>query len=268
MQALAKNGGGPAPFLVKTHQMVEDAGTDEVISWNEEGNGFVVWKMAEFSRDLLPVFFKHSNFSSFVRQLNTYGFRKVVPDRWEFANDNFRRGEQGLLSEIRRRKPPHSQHHHGGSGAGAGGGGGGAPNSSREEDQSSASTSSPPPHRLHRLSELSDENEKLRRDNETLSSELAQARGHCADLLRFLSKYVDPAELAMAGGDSETPEDEEDGSSLRLFGVCLTKRRRCDGGSGGGGSGGGSSVLKKMMSFESPWVEPLSSSLVKGAGRT
>ena len=105
----------------------------------------------------------------------------MVPERWEFANDNFRRGEQGLLSEIRRRKPFHSQHHHGG-------GGGGAPNSSREEDQSSASTSSPPPHRLHRLAELSDENEKLRRDNEALSSELAQARRHCAELLGFLSR--------------------------------------------------------------------------------
>jgi hypothetical protein len=63
---------GPAPFLSKTHQMVEERGTDEVISWAEQGRSFVVWKPVELARDLLPLHFKHCNFSSFVRQLNTY----------------------------------------------------------------------------------------------------------------------------------------------------------------------------------------------------
>jgi len=64
--------GGPALFLTKTHQMVEEASTDEVISWAEQGRSFVVWKPVELARDLLPLYFKHCNFSSFVRQLNTY----------------------------------------------------------------------------------------------------------------------------------------------------------------------------------------------------
>jgi heat shock transcription factor, other eukaryote len=60
------------PFLVKTYQLVDDNSTDEVISWNSDGTSFVVWRPAEFARDVLPLFFKHNNLSSFVRQLNTY----------------------------------------------------------------------------------------------------------------------------------------------------------------------------------------------------
>lgn len=62
----------PTPFLTKTYQLVDDPYFDDVISWNEDGSTFVVWQPAEFARDVLPKNFKHNNFSSFVRQLNTY----------------------------------------------------------------------------------------------------------------------------------------------------------------------------------------------------
>jgi hypothetical protein len=62
----------PAPFLTKTYYLVDDPATDDIVSWGEDNTTFVVWRPPEFARDLLPNYFKHNNFSSFVRQLNTY----------------------------------------------------------------------------------------------------------------------------------------------------------------------------------------------------
>lgn len=239
----------PAPFLTKTYLLVDDPATNDVISWNETGSTFIVWKTADFARDLLPNSFKHNNFSSFVRQLNTYGFRKTVPDKWEFANENFKRGQRELLIEIRRRKTaPSSQ-------AKPAGDGTPAPSpSSSGDDLGSSSTSSPDSKNpgsvdtptVEKLENLSDENEKLKKEKQILTSELAQMKKQCDDLVAFLTQNVKVApdyinrimninavvgETATSTAtvkvmDCDDSNDEERGECFKLFGVVLKEEKK------------------------------------------
>ena len=57
--------------------MLEDPTFAPVVSWGPLGDCFVVKDMNEFTKTILPRMFKHSNFASFVRQLNKYDFHKV-----------------------------------------------------------------------------------------------------------------------------------------------------------------------------------------------
>eukprot|EP00904_Undaria_pinnatifida_P004144 jgi/Undpi1/13730/HiC_scaffold_9.g03383.m1 len=67
-------------FLRKTFEMICACDADEagdLACWTQTGETFVVKDPDVFARVVIPKFFKHSKFSSFVRQLNFYGFRKV-----------------------------------------------------------------------------------------------------------------------------------------------------------------------------------------------
>lgn len=101
-------------FLAKLWKMVDDPETDSMISWGDTGNSFVIHNQSEFSSLLLPYYYKHSNMASFVRQLNMYGFHKVVgvdsgglksekTEEMEFAHTSFLRGQEILLENIKRK---------------------------------------------------------------------------------------------------------------------------------------------------------------------
>ncbi|KAL1492913.1 hypothetical protein ABEB36_011079 [Hypothenemus hampei] len=77
MHPLQENGNIPA-FLVKLWKMVNDPSTDHLICWSQNGNTFIIQNQAQFWYKLLPLYYKHNNMSSFVRQLNMYGFHKIT----------------------------------------------------------------------------------------------------------------------------------------------------------------------------------------------
>lgn len=63
-------------FLLKLYEIVDDNSTNEIISWLN-GDQFIIHDPKEFSKVVLPKYFKRANFPSFIRQLNLYDFHKL-----------------------------------------------------------------------------------------------------------------------------------------------------------------------------------------------
>ncbi|XP_028227578.1 heat stress transcription factor A-1d-like isoform X2 [Glycine soja] len=77
-----------------------------VESWEEQINNHQA--VGQLQAELFP---QHGLACLNCRQFNAKGFRKVDPDRWEFANEGFLKGQKHLLRSITRRKPAHGQNH-------------------------------------------------------------------------------------------------------------------------------------------------------------
>ena len=108
-------------FIHKLYSMLEDKTIQHLISWSNTNESFVMSPSNEFSK-VLAQYFKHTNISSFVRQLNMYGFHKVSdvfhtgsPESalWEFkhGNGSFKKGDLMGLREIKRRASRHTLIH-------------------------------------------------------------------------------------------------------------------------------------------------------------
>uniref|UniRef100_A0A6V1UTD2 HSF-type DNA-binding domain-containing protein n=1 Tax=Heterosigma akashiwo TaxID=2829 RepID=A0A6V1UTD2_HETAK len=106
-----KEGNEEPIFVRKTFEMV-NACDRMIVCWTEDGKSFLVKDRIRLAREVIPRYFKHNKFSSFVRQLNFYGFRKVksaallseaIPSEWlEFHHPKFQRGMPHILCEIKR----------------------------------------------------------------------------------------------------------------------------------------------------------------------
>ena len=79
------------------------------MSWTADGRTFTVWNPDQMEKEQLPNTFKHSNFASFVRQLNNYGFRKCHSDRFEFGVEGFEQGRPELLTALKRHDAPRNK---------------------------------------------------------------------------------------------------------------------------------------------------------------
>ncbi len=64
-------------FLLKLNEILNNNSYANFINWSENGKFIIIKDLNELSKEVLPKYFKHHNYSSFVRQLNMYNFHKV-----------------------------------------------------------------------------------------------------------------------------------------------------------------------------------------------
>eukprot|EP00753_Platysulcus_tardus_P022506 PLAT9720.1.p1 GENE.PLAT9720.1~~PLAT9720.1.p1 ORF type:complete len:342 (-),score=155.16 PLAT9720.1:66-1091(-) len=102
---------GVAQFVAKVYRMLSTDKCSDFIRWTDDGSGFRVYQPADFSRCVLPRFFKHAQFPSFTRQLNMYNWKSIStgdPAVREFHHPFFHRDRPEDMVHIKR-KPSSSK---------------------------------------------------------------------------------------------------------------------------------------------------------------
>ncbi|KAM6186355.1 heat shock factor protein 2 isoform 2-T2 [Rhynchocyon petersi] len=182
-------------FLSKLWTLVEEAHTNEFITWSQNGQSFLVLDEQRFAKEILPKYFKHNNMASFVRQLNMYGFRKVVhidsgiikqerDGPVEFQHPYFKQGQDDLLENIKRKVSSSKPEE----------------NKIRQEDltkiMSSAQKVQIKQETIEsRLSELKSENESLWKEVSELRAKHAQQQQVIRKIVQFIVTLVQNNQL-------------------------------------------------------------------------
>lgn len=94
-------------FPTKMHSILSRPDLRPVIAWMPHGRSWKVLDPTAFERDVLPKYFKHSRISSFVRQANGWGFRRITqkgPDENSYYHEMFLRGLPHLCKKMKRPK--------------------------------------------------------------------------------------------------------------------------------------------------------------------
>ena len=79
---------------------------NDIVAWDSHGRSFRMLKPKQFELHILPRFFEHSKFSSFIRQANGWGFRRFLsgPNRGSYYQEYFLRSMPWLCKKMRRPK--------------------------------------------------------------------------------------------------------------------------------------------------------------------
>jgi hypothetical protein len=104
-QAFASTTAKPFPWIL--HDMLEEAETgcfDAIVSWFPDGHGFKVHQIDLFAERIIPCYFNQTKYKSFQRQLNVWGFQRVleIDHRGGYQHNCFVRGLPALCGNMKR----------------------------------------------------------------------------------------------------------------------------------------------------------------------
>eukprot|EP00588_Corethron_pennatum_P003967 CAMPEP_0194291888 /NCGR_PEP_ID=MMETSP0169-20130528/44412_1 /TAXON_ID=218684 /ORGANISM="Corethron pennatum, Strain L29A3" /LENGTH=604 /DNA_ID=CAMNT_0039039907 /DNA_START=8 /DNA_END=1822 /DNA_ORIENTATION=- len=101
-----KKGGVNQPFPEKLMEMLMKSEDTSVVSWLPHGRSFLVHRPKEFTENIMPQYFKQTKLTSFQRQLNLYGFRRITQgaDAGSYYHELFLRGRPQLCMRMNRQK--------------------------------------------------------------------------------------------------------------------------------------------------------------------
>lgn len=66
-----------ASFPVKLHKILSNPEYSGIISWLPNGESWRVLQPKVFAEKIIPLYFRHARFPSFMRQVNGWGFRRI-----------------------------------------------------------------------------------------------------------------------------------------------------------------------------------------------
>ena len=66
-----------ATFPVKLHNILSIPDYQHIITWLPHGRSWQVLQRDALVEKVIPLYFRHRNFSSFMRQVNGWGFRRI-----------------------------------------------------------------------------------------------------------------------------------------------------------------------------------------------
>jgi hypothetical protein len=91
-------------FPSKMHAILSRPDLADIVAWMPHGRSWRVLKPREFEIRVIPTYFEHAKFSSFIRQANGWGFRRITRgrDRNSYYSELFIRGLPHLCKQMKR----------------------------------------------------------------------------------------------------------------------------------------------------------------------